>query len=235
MIALLTIDGRTFQVMVSSLKRSFRLQEGRNACDMQDGSHIRDLVGVYIDYTMEIDPDYARTADYDTLYEILSAPVDSHTVTLPYGRNSTITYQAQITGGDDALIASDGKSDALWGGLTVLFKAKQPQKVPEDDVTTTLKVSLLKDPNSTHTNQSIHVAGLLGSVDVSGSWGSSAYSMPVIVGETLTFTLVDMDGATIESMTGMDGGTVIALNPKITFMELVSETPPEVDDPPASW
>lgn len=231
MTTLLTIDGRTFSVMVTSLTRSFRIVEGRNASDMQDGSHIRDLVGTYIDYEMGIDPDYTNTPDYDALYEILSAPVDEHEVTLPYGRNSSITYDAQISSGTDSLLVSDGVNDDLWGGLVVKFKAKKPQRTWEDEAKTTLTVQFRRDIESTHSTPHIHIDGILGSVDVYGSYSSNPprYTLPVLVGETLIVTKEDMDVATLYRSTGVSTGSgglnVTATNPTMFFWEEKSEVP----------
>lgn len=126
----ITMDGVAYRLFVryESLGRSFRLEDGDNAGKMLSGYQKRDLIGTYYDYSMQVEPDPAAPGDYDAFFDAISAPVDSHSLTLPYGQ-STITFDAMVTSGDDAY---QGKvaGRQRWGGLQVQFTAQAPQKEP---------------------------------------------------------------------------------------------------------
>lgn len=126
---LFKIDGRGFSgVGVESLKRSFRIPDGTNAGDMLSGDYERDLLGTYYDYDLVITTSDLAVNEYDALFEALSAPVNSHTVEMPYGMTS-ITFEAMIEGGDDELIPMD--DGTWWGNLNVTIRAKKPQRLAE--------------------------------------------------------------------------------------------------------
>ena len=126
---LFKIDGKGFSgVGVESLKRSFRIPDGTNAGDMLSGDYERDLVGTYYDYDLVITTSALAVNEYDALFEALSAPVNSHTVEMPYGMTS-ITFEAMIEGGDDELIPMD--DGTWWGNLNVTIRAKKPQRLAE--------------------------------------------------------------------------------------------------------
>lgn len=123
---LFKIDGRGFSgVGVEALKRSFRIPDGPNAGEMLSGDYERDLIGTYYDYDLVLSVSNLAANEYDALFEVLSAPVRSHRVELPYGLSS-IAYDAMIqTGGDELIPMDDG---TWWGNLTLSIKAKKPQR-----------------------------------------------------------------------------------------------------------
>lgn len=126
----IVMDGVTYNLRVrfDTINRSFRLDEGENAGIMLSGLYNRDLYGTYYDYTMEIERDPNDTATYDAFYEAISAPVESHSVTLPYGQG-TITFDAMVTSGSDVYKGKiAGKQQ--WSGLVVQFTAKKPYREP---------------------------------------------------------------------------------------------------------
>lgn len=127
MMDLFKIDGRAFSgVGVESLKRSFRIPDGANAGDMLSGDYERDLVGTYYDYDLVLSASDLALSEYDALFEILSAPVNSHTVQMPYG-GTLLIFDAMITGGEDELILDNGE-ESWWGNLTISIRARKPQR-----------------------------------------------------------------------------------------------------------
>lgn len=128
MAAPFTVDGVSYGVRVPSggLKRSFKVLDGPNAGRMLSGEMKRDVIGTYYNYQVEILRDSASLAEYDRLYQVLSAPVDSHTVSFPYGQ-STLTFQAYVTEGSDGLTRKTAGGN-YWGGLSVQFTAMAPQR-----------------------------------------------------------------------------------------------------------
>lgn len=55
-------------------------------------------------------------------------PVDSHSITVPYGQG-TITFDAMVTAGNDRFRGRVGQQQR-WKGLQVQFTAIKPQREP---------------------------------------------------------------------------------------------------------
>ena len=122
-----TIDGASFDVGVEYIKRQARIEDGPNAGNSKRGDWIRDVYGTYYDYILAFDTSAGLTrADYDTLYSVLTAPVEFHTLVVPYGQ-STLSFTAGITGAEDNVILMD--DGTVWGNLSITFRAKSPQRV----------------------------------------------------------------------------------------------------------
>lgn len=124
-----TIDGVPYPgVNVLSLKRSFNVLDGENAGRVMDGSMKRDIIGTYYSYSMEVTSDYSDLGEYDALYEVISAPVDSHTIEVPYGQG-TLVFEAYVSNGDDDLLHKRDKFNK-WNNLRFNFIAMDPQRRP---------------------------------------------------------------------------------------------------------
>lgn len=125
-----TIDGASFDVGVEYIKRQARIEDGPNAGNSKRGDWIRDVYGTYYDYILAFDTSAGLTrADYDTLYSILTAPVEFHTLVVPYGQ-STLSFIAGITGAEDNVILMD--DGTVWGNLSITFRAKSPQRLASE-------------------------------------------------------------------------------------------------------
>ena len=125
-----TIDGASFDVGVEYIKRQARIEDGPNAGNSKRGDWIRDVYGTYYDYILAFDTSAGLSrADYDTLYSILTAPVEFHTLVVPYGQ-STLTFAAGITGAEDNVILMD--DGTVWGNLSITFRAKSPQRLASE-------------------------------------------------------------------------------------------------------
>ena len=125
----ITIDGRTFpNIRVMSIKRSFSVLDGENAGRVMTGAMERDIIGTFYNYSVEIDADQASLAEYDTFYDLISAPVDSHALTVPYAQ-TTLSFDAYVTNGEDTLEIM-GDSFNRWGSLSFNFIAMSPQRYP---------------------------------------------------------------------------------------------------------
>ena len=122
-----TIDGTSFDVGVEYIKRQARIEDGPNAGKSKRGDWIRDVYGTFYDYILAFDTSAGLTrADYDTLYNVITAPVEFHTLVVPYGQ-STLSFQAGITGAEDNVILMD--DGTVWGNLSITFRAKSPQRL----------------------------------------------------------------------------------------------------------
>lgn len=123
-----TVDDVGYNVGVVSIKRKASIKDGPNADNALSGRRWRDIQGTFYDYTMELSADGMSREDYDAMYEILTAPVDSHTLAAPYGQ-TTISFAAYIEVVEDEVLYMD--DGTAWGNLTVEFYAQAAKRVPE--------------------------------------------------------------------------------------------------------
>lgn len=128
-IPVFSVDGVEYpNVNVISLERTFAVMDGDNAGRTMDGAMQRDIIGTYYNYNMELTSDYSDLAEYDKLYEVLSAPVDSHTIVVPYGQG-TLVFTAYVANGNDNLIHKRPNFNK-WDNLSINFVAMKPQRRP---------------------------------------------------------------------------------------------------------
>ena len=127
---MVTMDGKQYRVRVKlqSLTRSFRIEDSEHSAMVKSGEMKRDIIGTYYDYTMEVEPDPAALEDYDAFFEVISAPVESHSITVPYAQG-TMTYDAMVYSGRDTKKGRLGGINR-WGTMEIQFKAKKPQRRP---------------------------------------------------------------------------------------------------------
>lgn len=124
------IDNVSYNVRIpdGGLKRSSSVLDGENAGRTKSGRMIRDIIGTYFNYTLQIETKGLDVAQYDALYEALTAPVDYHTITVPYGQGS-LTFQAYISNSEDVLVTMENNRNT-WGGLSISFIAIAPARTP---------------------------------------------------------------------------------------------------------
>lgn len=128
-IPVFSVDGVAYPgVNVLHLKRNFAVLDGPNAGRVMDGSTNRDIIGTYYNYSMEVASDYSDLEEYDRLYEVISAPVNSHEIVVPYGQ-ATLTFRAYVANGDDELI-HDRSAFNKWNNLSFNFVAMSPKRRP---------------------------------------------------------------------------------------------------------
>lgn len=125
----ITLDGVTYRTLhVMKLTRSFSVLDGENVGRVLTGDMVRDVIGTFYNYSVEIDADAASRADYDAFYEEISAPVDSHELVVPYAQ-TTLIFQAYVTQGEDELEVMEPYANR-WGRLSFDFIAMSPQRRP---------------------------------------------------------------------------------------------------------
>lgn len=124
----IAVDGVEYRVRVvyESLSRSFSIVEGPNGGTAITARTIRDIIGTKYAYGMNIEPDPRYPEDYDAFYEVISAPVESHMVEMPYG-SSSMRFEAMIVSGEDTYAGILVNRNA-WKGLRVQFKPILPQR-----------------------------------------------------------------------------------------------------------
>lgn len=126
------IDGREFNVFIpeEGIEMEFNILDGENAGRLQKGGEMyRDIIGTFYTYKIKIDTNRLDPQEYDDLFEILSSPVDSHELTVPYGQ-SEITFDAYITKGGHKL-KQQYKGVNYYEGLTLEFVSMKALREPE--------------------------------------------------------------------------------------------------------
>lgn len=124
---MITVDNVTYDVIITSdIERAFSLKQGGQGGTAQTGREIPDIIGTDYAYTVNVEPNKNNFAAYDAFYQVISAPSDYHTVTMPYGQ-ATITFQAMILSGQDRLKRKVGNSNR-WGALSLQFVPIEPQR-----------------------------------------------------------------------------------------------------------
>lgn len=101
---MITIDNNTYEVGIIKITRKASMKTESLGTTMDLRKHY-DIKGTYYDYEVELATSRMNVADYDSLYEILTAPQESHTVTMPYGQ-TTLTFEARTSVASDSLIKS---------------------------------------------------------------------------------------------------------------------------------
>ncbi len=125
---LFTVDGIAYDVIVpeNGLKRKGSVLDGEKAGRLLSGSMERDIIGTYYNYTLQIETNRLNPAAYDALFEVLTAPVDYHMVSFPYGQD-TLTFRAYVSNVEDTLkIIQNGVR--YWGDVSVNFVAMDPAR-----------------------------------------------------------------------------------------------------------
>lgn len=127
----ITMDGVSYHVRLPypGLTRSFNLIEGVNRGTALSQRKIRDLKGTGYTYSLSVEPDPLYPAEYDAFYLAISAPVDTHEITLPFGQGS-ITYDAQVASGSDGYYGMEAGVQR-WRGLKITFAYIAPQVTDE--------------------------------------------------------------------------------------------------------
>lgn len=122
------VDGKAYKVRVDSLKRSGVVTDGDNAGRLSVSLEmVREILGTFYNYTMELNTDDLDFDEYDELFETLTDPdMDSHQVRMPYGQGY-LTFQAYVTQVDDEL-KKMGDNFNWWGNMSFQFIAMKPQR-----------------------------------------------------------------------------------------------------------
>lgn len=122
------LDGRAYNVSVTSLVRKFSVLDRGSSGRTQDGVMYRDVIGTYYNYEMTVRRKGSDAAALDQLWEAVSRPDVSHVCTFPYGQQ-TLTQRMYVTSGEQAVrLLTPGKS--YWNELKLSFVAMEPRVVP---------------------------------------------------------------------------------------------------------
>lgn len=124
-----TIDNVAYpKIHVVKLTRKFSILDGPLAGRNVQGEMIRDVIGTFYNYSLELACTNLTQAEYHEFYEIISSPQDSHVLEVPYGQ-TTLTFDAYITSGEDELKYMS-ETENIWRGITCEFIAMKPKRRP---------------------------------------------------------------------------------------------------------
>ena len=120
------VDGISYNVIVpeNGIKRSFAVTDTDNAGRAVTGEMIRDIIGTYFNYSIDIKCKKGFESDYYNLYNVVASPVDSHYITVPF-HNGYLAFEAYVTGGEDVLKSMANNNE--WEVMTLNFIAVKPQ------------------------------------------------------------------------------------------------------------
>ena len=121
---MLIIDGERFAVEVEAISRKADFLD-KYAERTEDGVLKRELIGVYINYTLQLFRG-ASASEYDRLWDKLIEPVEFHQVTVP-GTGGDYTFTAYFSGVSDQLQLQRAARN-YWINLTVTFTAERPAR-----------------------------------------------------------------------------------------------------------
>lgn len=122
---MITIDGQKFDVGIVKITRKASTMAESLGITL-DGRKHYDVKGTYYDYDVVFNTRAMKVEEYDKLYELITEPVESHIVTIPYAQ-STITFLAKTKTGSDSIIFNY-TGIRKWGSLTVTFESLKPQR-----------------------------------------------------------------------------------------------------------
>ena len=124
-----SIDGKEYNVTVPAggIQRSFSVLDTDKSGRSQSGDMIRDIIGTYYNYSIEINTKMLNYDEYDKLYEVISSPTEYHILTVPYGQE-TLTFKAYVTSGSDSFDVQGKDGKRKWKGLKLNFIAMSPQR-----------------------------------------------------------------------------------------------------------
>ncbi len=122
------MDGVSYDLILQpgGLKRSASVLDGSNAGRVKSGRMQRDIIGTFYNYSLLLNTSNLTADAYDRLYEVLTAPQDSHIVTFPYGQGD-LTFEAYISNAEDVLKYVYPNRN-LWGDLAINFVSMEPNR-----------------------------------------------------------------------------------------------------------
>lgn len=122
---MIVIDGSVYNIGVRSLKRTADFLD-KYAERLENGDLERELIGVYFNYKLELEPGFDR-AEYSRFWKKLTEPVEFHTVRVP-DEDGDFTFTAYFSNVADELLLKRAERN-YWKNLTVNFIAKSPARV----------------------------------------------------------------------------------------------------------
>ena len=122
----IVIDGVVCD-FVKTLKRISNQRRSDLSGTLLNGAEFNDILGQYLDFEVELAPFWWLPGDrYATLYQAITAPVDGHTIVVPYNEGN-VTINARIEKVEDECVRRpDGRY--YWLNPTFTITANAPTR-----------------------------------------------------------------------------------------------------------
>lgn len=120
-----TIDGMTWSYPVD-VTRNAEMRASEVSGEMLDGSYYNDVLGTYMNYTVRVVCPLNQRNLANSLYEILTEPVEGHSVTLPYNGTNLIVV-GRIENVSDVFVRLPN-GQQYWKGLQFTVIANHPTR-----------------------------------------------------------------------------------------------------------
>lgn len=128
---MIILDGIVWDV-TPKIKRTSRVKSSDLSGDMMDGSYFNDVLGQYVDFEVEIGvPWYYNGGKYADFYEALTAPVDGHTLIMPYNEGM-MQFTVRVEVVEDEYVRRPGGRN-YWRNTTAKFIANGPTRYMDLD------------------------------------------------------------------------------------------------------
>lgn len=127
---MIKINGNTFKVGIVKIERKTRIEKENKGTTLDGKTHY-EVIGTYFDYIITINTKAINIQEYDRLFEVITAPLESQVVTVPYNQ-SEITFNANISVGNTSLL-SNFLNFKRWGELKITCQSIEPQKEVSND------------------------------------------------------------------------------------------------------
>ena len=120
-----TIDGNSWDVPCK-IERISEIRASEISGMLLDKSYFNDVIGTYLSYNISLVVPFGKESLYSQIYEILTTPVDQHTLVVPYNQ-STITLTGRVEKVSDTYISRNGTN--YWIDVSFSFISNEPNKV----------------------------------------------------------------------------------------------------------
>lgn len=120
-----TIDGLEWDIPCG-IKRVSRLEASDISGLMLDKSYFNDVIGTYLQYTVQIAVPLNMRSQYAQIYEALTNPVGGHAFVFPYN-NDTVEITGRVGNVADVYVRLTG-GENYWKGIQFTVIANTPTK-----------------------------------------------------------------------------------------------------------
>lgn len=125
---LCTIDGKSYDVLVTAVQELAEIKEGRNSgVAISRNREIRDVTGIMFGHSITFDCDKAP-AEFDELFSYLFETIRPSVMLEVVHNQKTITYEAAYNTGSRRVSHIDNDNELVyWGELTIDFRPMENQ------------------------------------------------------------------------------------------------------------
>ena len=124
----ISIDGTYYDVGIVSMKRSFDVLDKFAERNEENGDLLREILGVYQNYTIAFGTDSLTGGEYDALVDKLTEPTEFHDFRMPT-TTGTLDFRGYISKVSDE--AEEISSNSVrYKSLTCQFTMKKPYRTP---------------------------------------------------------------------------------------------------------